>query len=636
MTEKIRHEESFEFQAEIKKLLNILSHSLYTHKEVFLRELISNASDALTKMRFHALSNTEHDDKELSLEINIDVDEKKKTLTISDTGIGMTKDEVIQNIGTIAKSGSLEFIAKLSEQAKKDSNIIGQFGVGFYSVFMVADEVRIRTKSYKKTEPAIEWHSDGTGKYFLDSTEKEKRGTEIIVHLKEEEKEYTDKSRIQSIIKKYSNFVSFPIMVCGERANQITAIWKEPKKNITEEQYNEFYKFITNTEETPLFRLHTSAEAPIQFYSILYCPSANYEVYGFKKLDHGIQVYSNKILIQSDCTTLLPEYMRFIHGVVDSSDIPLNISRETFQDNRIIHKIKGILVKQTLSLLQDMAKNEREKYETLWRQFGRILKEGMHFDSENRETLAQLMRFNSSRCQNFDGLISLREYADRMRPEQKEIYYITAVNRETIEKSPYLEIFRKKDVEVLYLTDPNDEILLAELQEFEKKPIRSADQANLDLLKDGEKKIVDTTEEPKDFEATFNHLLKTLRLTLADKVTDVKESQRLSDSPCCLVNPEGMPSVHVQKLIQMMHSDYKIAKKIMEINRKHRLIQNLAKMNENTDYQQLVEKIALQLFENALMQDGIVSDPTSMVPRLNEIMEELTKATLGEGKRIIV
>ncbi|MBE7445926.1 MAG: molecular chaperone HtpG [Planctomycetia bacterium] len=376
MTEQMKHEEGFEFQAEIKKLLNILSHSLYTHKEVFLRELISNASDALTKMKFYSLTNADYEGKDIPLEINIDGDNEKKTLTISDTGIGMTKDEIIQNVGTIAKSGSLEFITNLSEQAKNDSNIIGQFGVGFYAVFMVADEVRIRTKSHKKGEPAYEWHSDGTGKYFLNPIEKANRGTEIIVHLKDEEKEYTEKSRIQSIIKKYSNFVSFPIMVCGERANQITAIWKEPKKDIKEEQYTEFYKFISNTEDTPLFHLHTSAEAPIQFSSILYCPSTNYETYGFKKLEHGVHLYSNKILIQSDCKLLLPEYLRFIHGVVDSSDIPLNISRETFQDNRIIHKMKSILVKQVLTLLQDMARNEKEKYETFWRQFGRILKEG--------------------------------------------------------------------------------------------------------------------------------------------------------------------------------------------------------------------------------------------------------------------
>ncbi|HQU30016.1 MAG: molecular chaperone HtpG [Planctomycetia bacterium] len=636
MTADIKHGESFEFQAEIKKLLNILSHSLYTHKEVFLRELISNASDALTKMHFYSLSNPDYEGKDLPLEITIDVDEKNKILTISDTGIGMTREEVIQNVGTIAKSGSLEFIANLSEQARKDSNIIGQFGVGFYSVFMVADEVRIRTRSYKKEEPACEWHSDGTGKYFLNPVEKEKRGTDIIVHLKEDEKEYVEKVRIQSIIKKYSNFVSFPIMVCGERANQITAIWKEPKKNVTEEQYNEFYKFISNTEDTPLFRLHTSAEAPIQFSSILYCPSTNYEAYGFKKLEHGLQLYSNKILIQSDCKMLLPEYLRFIRGVVDSADIPLNISRETFQDNRMIQKTKSILVKQIITLLQELDKNEKEKYETFWRQFGRILKEGMHIDFENRDLLAQLMRFNSSQCADAAGLVSLKEYVSRMKPEQKEIYYITAVNRDTIEKSPYLEIFRKKEVEVLYLTDPNDEFILSGLHEFEKKPIRSADQANLDLLRDSDKKVVDTSEEPQNYEEIFKHLMKTVKVTLADRVMDVKESNRLVDSPCCLVNPDGVPSVHVQKLIQMVDSNYKISKKIMEINRKNRMIQNLSQMNENPAYQPLIEKMVHQLFENALMQDGVVFDPTSMVSRLNELMEELTKAVLGERKKIII
>jgi len=636
MAEQVKQNETFEFQAEIKKLLNILSHSLYTHKEVFLRELISNASDALTKLHFLSLTDTDYEGKDLPLEITIDLDEKNRTLTITDTGIGMNRDEIIENVGTIAKSSSLEFIAKLSEEAKKDSNVIGQFGVGFYSVFMVADEVKIRTKSYKKDEPAIEWQSDGTGKYVLNPIEKEKRGTEIIVHLKEEEKEYTDKTRVESIIKKYSNFVSFPILLGGERVNQITAIWKEPKKDITEEQYNEFYKFISNTEEKPLFRLHTSAEAPIQFYSILYCPTTNYENFIMKKLEHGIQLYSNKILIQQDCKVLLPEYLRFICGVVDSSDIPLNISRETFQDNRIVQKIKSVLVKQVLGLLQDIAEKEKEKYETFWRQFGRILKEGVFFDFENQGALAQLMRFNSSKCDDSNGLVSLKEYKERMKPEQKEIYYITAVNRETIEKSPYLEIFRKKDIEVFYLTDPNDEILLSNLGEFEKIPLVSADQANLNLVQESDKNIVDTSEEPQNYEEMFKHILKTMKAVLGDRILDVKESYRLSDSPCCLVNPDKAPSVHVQKLIHMMDKNYQITKKIMEVNRKHRLIQNLARMNENPSNQQLVEKITNQLFENALMQDGVVSDPTSMVPRVNELLEELTNATLGESKRIIL
>ncbi len=635
MSENVK-EEGFEFQAEIKKLLNILSHSLYTHKEVFLRELISNASDALTKVRYHALTHPDYEGKELPLEIHIDLDEKNKTVTISDTGIGMTRDEIVQNVGTIAKSGSLEFIANLSEEARKNSNIIGQFGVGFYSVFMVADEVRIRTKSYRKDAQAFEWRSDGSGKYFLTEIDKEKRGTDIIIHLKEEEKGYTDKVTIQSIIKKYSNFVSFPILVSGEKANQITAIWKEPKKDIKDEQYNEFYKFITNVEETPLFRHHTSAEAPIQFSSILYCPAINREMYGYKKLEHGIQLYSNKILIQSDCKMLLPEYLRFLHGVVDSADIPLNISRETFQDNRIIHTMKNILVKQILKLLQEMAKNEKEKYETFWRQHGRIFKEGAHLDFENKEILSQLLRFNSSKCTKADDLIALREYADRMKPEQKEIYYITAASRDAIEKSPYLEIFRKKDVEVLYLTDPHDEFILSGIMEFEKKPIRSVDQANLDLLKDADKKIVDTTEEPQGYEETFKHLLKSMRLALADRVADVKESHRLVDSPCCLVNPDGMPSAHFQKLIQMMDKEYKTTKKIMEVNRKHQIIKNLARMNDNPAHQPLVEKIVNQLCDNALMQDGVVFEPMTMVTRLNELMEDLTKATLGDVKRIII
>ena len=631
-----KKEEGFEFQAEIKKLLNILSHSLYTHKEVFLRELISNASDALTKVHYHALTHPDYEGKELPLEISIDLDEKNKTVTISDTGIGMTRDEIVENVGTIAKSGSLEFIANLSEEARKNSNIIGQFGVGFYSVFMVADEVRIRTKSYQKDAQAFEWRSDGSGKYFLTEIDKEKRGTDVIIHLKEEEKEYTDTVKIQSIIKKYSNFVSFPILVGGEKANQITAIWKEPKKDIKEEQYNEFYKFITNVEETPLFHHHTSAEAPIQFSSILYCPATNREMHGYKKLDHGVQLYSNKILIQSDCKMLLPEYLRFLHGVVDSADIPLNISRETFQDNRIIHAMKNILAKQILKQLQEMAKNEKDKYETFWRQHGRIFKEGAHLDFENKEALSHLLRFNSSKSAKADDLIALKEYVDRMKPEQSEIYYITAASREAIEKSPYLEIFKKKDVEVLYLTDPHDEFILSGIMEFEEKPIRSADQANLDLLKDADKKIVDTTEEPKGYEETFKHLLKTMRLALADRVTDVKESHRLVDSPCCLVNPDGMPSVHFQKLIQMMDKEYKTTKKIMEVNRKHPIIKNLAKMNENTAHHPLIEKVVNQLCDNTLMQDGVVFEPTTMVARLNDLMEELTKATLGEVKRIIV
>ncbi|RMD59536.1 MAG: molecular chaperone HtpG, partial [Nitrospirae bacterium] len=475
-------EETFEFQAEIKQLLHIIVFSLYTKKEIFIRELISNASDALDKMRYKLLTEDNVRDKELPLEIRIELDEKHKIFSITDTGIGMTKDELIQNIGTIAKSGTLEFIKKLAEGTKKeDLNLIGQFGVGFYSVFMVAKEVFVLTKSYREGEPPYCWHSDGTNAYSIREIDMKNRGTKVEVHLKDEEAEFVNVDRVEGIIRRYSNFVPYPIFLNGRQVNQVSAIWMKPKSELKKEDYVEFYKFLTNSVEEPLSYLHIYSDAPLSFHSILYIPMKKLELIGLGKLEHGLHLYTKRVLIQGECKELLPDYLRFVRGVVDSEDISINISRETIQDNIILQKIKRFLNRKVLDHLEEMLRKNREQYVAFWKEFGRILKEGIAVDLENRDRLTNLLLFNSSRCPDADTFITLKEYTERMQEGQKEIYYMSGMNREAVDKSPHIEVFKKKGIEVIYLYDPLDDIIMNTLIQYDGKPIKSAEQADIGI-----------------------------------------------------------------------------------------------------------------------------------------------------------
>ena len=549
------HKQKVEFKAETKKLLDILVHSLYTSREIFLRELISNSSDALDKLRFESTKGTDFADKDLPLEIKIGFDEKKNIITLSDTGIGMTRDELIANIGTIAKSGSEEFLKQLSESKEAVNNIIGRFGIGFYSVFMVAKEVVLKTKSFKKDESAVEWKSDGAGDYEVsDIDEKINRGTTIEIHLKDDAKEFADKYRLEGIIKKHSNFISSPIYLEKDKVNTIAAVWREPKSSIKKEQYDEFYKFLTYDNEVPFETIHTSVDAPIQFNTLLFIPKKSYEYWRFNRDDYGLDLYVRRVLIQHQNKDLLPEYLSFVKGVVDSEDLPLNISRETLQENIIFTKISGSVTSNVLSHLTKIAKDAPERYAEFWKEHGKIFKLG-YMDFTNADKYQQLIRFNSSASKDEKELVSLEEYTSRLKKDQKEIYYALGASREAIDLNPHLEIFKAKGLEVLYLYDPVDEFVVTSIRkhkEFEFKSVDGAELKELDKLEDVEKKEDSAEILTKEDEKHFDSLLSRMKDILGDKVTEVKESTRLKGSPSCLINPDDTMSSTMQKILKCL------------------------------------------------------------------------------------
>lgn len=622
MSEKAK---SYKFKAEVNQLLDILVHSLYTNKEIFLRELISNASDALDKVRFELTSGADVTDKNLDLEINIKLDKDKKLLTISDTGIGMTRDEIIKNIGTIARSGSADFLKQLAKDAeKKDvSSIIGKFGVGFYSVFMVAEEVVIKTKSYIQDEPPVEWRSKGMGSFQIsDLDEKQKRGTTIEVHLKEDAIEYTEKYRVESAIKNHSNFISFPIKVDKEKVNTIAAIWREPKSSIKKKDYEEFYKFLTYDHEPPMDTIHVSIDAPVQFNSIMFIPKRPFDLYGISKEDIGLDLYVKSVLIQHKNSDLIPEYLGFLKGMVDSPDIPLNISRETLQENRIVMKISQTLVKQVLSFLEKKAKKE-EEYNEFWKAHGRIFKLG-YTDYVNQEKFADLLRFDSTANTEADKLTSLAAYVERAKEDQKEIYYLSGASREALLSDPHLEIFRRKGLEVLLLLDPVDEFLMTGLSKYKTDytftSVEQADLSKLEKVEDVEK-VESKVEEMSEGEtAVFKKLLEKIKDILGDRVTEVRESKRLRDSPSCLVNPDGEMTSQMHKMMQFINKDVSIPKKIFEINKDHPLTRNLIKIYKNDPKDPFISTTVEQLYESALLLEGYLNDPHKLVNRIQDIL----------------
>lgn len=621
------HTKKYEFKAEVKKLLDILVHSLYTSREIFLRELISNASDALDKVRFEITKGTDVVDKELPLEIKIDFDEKKNTITISDTGIGMTHDELITNIGTIAKSGSEEFLKQLSENKEAANNIIGRFGVGFYSVFMVAKEVIIKSKSFRKDEPAVWWKSDGSGDYEIaELNEPLKRGTIIEIHLRDDAKEFADKYRLEGIINRHSNFISFPIYLKNEKINTIAALWREPKTSIKPEQYNEFYKFLTHDTEDPLEVIHTSVDAPIQFNALLFIPKRSYEFWRWSKDDYGLDLYVRRVLIQHQNKDLLPEYLSFVKGVVDSEDLPLNISRETLQENIIFTKIANSVTTNVLSHLLKLAKDNPERYNDFWREHGRVFKLG-YMDFTNADKYQQLLRFNSSASTDEKELISLDDYVSRMKKDQKEIYFALGSSREAIDLNPHLEIFKSKGLEVLYLYDPVDEFVVTSIRKYKDFEFKSVDTVDLKSLE----KFEDITErkekfEPlsKDDEKHFDSLLDKMKKILGDCVKEVKESKRLKNSPSCLVNADDSISSTMRKILRMSNSEVKLPNQevILEINKDHKLIRNLLEIFKKNSDDEFIKDTTEQLYESALLLEGNLDDPHKLVNRLNKMLTE--------------
>jgi molecular chaperone HtpG len=612
----ISEKQEFSFQAEIKQLLYLLSHSLYQSREIAIRELVSNASDALDKMRYIALTDEAHRDTG-PLEITVETNKEGQQLVIRDNGIGMNREELVTNLGTIARSGSLEFLKNLTVAGKVDLSLIGQFGVGFYSAFMIADRVRVRTRSYKESE-GWEWESDGTGTFHVSPAEGLGRGTEVILHLKDDAKEFADDWRVKGVLKRYSSFVPHPIRMAGEVVNSQKPIWVEPKSQVTDEQYREFYQHLTHhTEESPLWHLHLAADSPIQFRAILYCPPTNVELLGFGRVEHGLSLCAKRILVQGDCRDLVPEYLRFLYGLVDSEDLPLNISRETLQDNTVIRRIRNTLVKGVFDRLQQLSDDRPDDYLTFYKQFGPILKEGVAIDPANRERIARLLRFASSHNEAAGALTSLDEYVKRAQPEQKRIYYLGGPDLASLRKSPNLEVFRRRGLEALFLTDPIDEFVMSALQTFDGKTLTSIDAADLDLP--------GAEPEPKKDEpsaAGFGRVLDLFRKALGDRVQEVRESKRLTDSPCCLVNPDGGLSSQMQRILRMANKDFPTSKRIFEVNPSAPLIRRLASLSANHDHNRFIEQCGLQLWANATLLEGVVAEPEEMVTRIQSFIEE--------------
>ena len=612
---------TYEFKAEVRQLLDILAHSLYTNREIFLRELVSNASDALDKVRFELNRGTQVHGAGLPLEIRIGLDPDQNMITVTDTGIGLTREEAIENIGTIAKSGSAEFLSAAADEGGLDG-IIGRFGVGFYSVFMAAKEVVVKSRSYRPDAQAISWRSDGTGSFEVaDLDEDLPRGTTVEVRLKEDADEFADKIRLKSIIERHSNFISFPIYIDGDQVNTVPALWREPKSQIKDEQYEEFYKFLTLDSEPPLTSLHLSSDAPVQYNSLLFVPARSHDILGLNREAPGLDLYVRRVLIQRGNNELLPEYLGFIRGVVDSEDLPLNISRETFQENTALRKITGHLVRQVLRHLKKIAEDDQEKYAGFWKEHGRVFKLG-HADFMNRETFAELLRFNSSHLENKDETMSLADYAGRMKEGQDEIYYVFGPSREAVKLNPHLEIFREKGLEVLYLYDPLDEFVLESLGNFKEFKLKAVEHTDAGSLSRFESAPRDDKPEPlaaddqKDFEKFVGHV----RDVLGERVEQVKVSSRLSDSPCCLVNPDGGLTSSMQKILQVAHKDVSIPAKILEINQDHRLIRDLFAIFKTNPHDDYLDTALIHLFESSLLLEGYLKDPHELVGRMQDLL----------------
>lgn len=620
---------TYEFKAETKKLLDIVINSLYTERDVFVRELISNAADALEKFRHASITETEVFDGHMPLEITIELDEEKNTLTITDTGIGMTKGELEHNLGTIAHSGSNTYLAELVEAAKKDVSLIGQFGVGFYSAFMAGKTVRVQTRSWDKSE-GHEWGSDGTGSFTITEMSGLHRGTKVIVELKDDAKDYAQKWKINSIIKQYSSFVSFPIKIDGEIINTVQALWTKNKNDVKEEEYNEFYKFIGNAATDPMYRLHFSADVPLAINALLFVPAENFEVFGFGKVDPGVNLYCQRILIDQHSKNILPDWLRFLKGVVDSEDLPLNISRQALQDNALVAKLRRVITKRFLKHLDEEATREPEKYQKFWSTFGIYLKEGVTSDYEYQKELGRLLRFESSK--SADGTpIALADYLLRMNPDQEEIYYINGPNRTAIEAGPYVEMFTKKDIEILYTMEPIDDFVLSHLGEFDGKKLVSADSADLSLSKDEEE-----TKEEKNAEESgrldkgaLEELTKWMQKVLEKTVSEVVVSKRLVDAPAMIVNPGGHMTSTMERILSAGRKEHGIpgmegSKKKLEINAKNPLIVKLAELHKKDDL--FAGEVAKQIHDNAMIQAGLVVDPLEMVERNYRILSRVVES----------
>ena len=618
-SDKLEALEEFEYQAEMKQLLHLIVHSLYSHSEVFLREVISNASDALNQVRFRQLTDKNIVSPNAPLRISISVDSKTQTFSIADTGIGMTKEDLVSRIGTIASSGTVAFLERLKEEGKPfDANMIGQFGIGFYSVFMVTDQVVIETRHADPESKGYRWESTGASKFTVEEFPREERGTKISFKLKDDAKEFSEEYRVNEIIKKYSNFADFSIHVNGEQVNTISALWQKNKNEVTDEDLEEFYKFISNDFNPILGHLHLSIEGQVNFKAMVFVPeTAPFDFSRGEDLK-SLQLYANRIFIQDDCKELLPEYLRFVAGVVDTEDLPLNVSREVTQVSPVMGKIKNVLTGRILSLLEDWAKNDQEKYDKFSTNFGLLFKTGLSTDFGNRDRLIDLLRFESTKTE-IRKLTSLKDYVAGMQEDQKEIYYLTGESRAAVELNPNLEYFRKRGIEVLFFIDPADIFNIPQLHDYDEKPIKGIETADLDLKSDEESKADSLTEDES------KSLFSLFKETLGDKVEDVVESKRLVDSAATLVVGASGMDRQMERMMKMMNQDIPGSKKILEINPSHPLIKNLAHIHENNGDESLLKSCILQVYEGALLIDGNMDSPTEFVARMTEIMAHATR-----------
>lgn len=616
----VKKGEEFTFQAEMKQLLHLIIHSLYQHKEIFLRELISNASDALNKAHSRLLVDQSLFDADAKLEIKISADKDAKTLTISDSGIGMSRDDLIENLGTIARSGTQSFLEQLKAAGEEGaSDLIGHFGVGFYSAFMVADKVVVRTRSIEKEGQALEWSSEGGNAFEIREIEKENRGTEIILHLNEDNQDFSEEFRIKQVIKKYSNYVFFPIIMGEDQVNEITAIWTKRKSEVTEEEYEEFFKTVSGNFGKPLSTIHTSVEGNLQYHALLYIPeSASFEQL-FGKEIKGIKLYCRKVFVHDGDTGLLPPYLRFVTGVVDSEDLPLNVSREVVQNNPVTAKIGKALTKKVLSEIESMAKKDMDKFKKFWKSFSRVFKEGLRSDFLRKEQLLELMHYETS-TQEAESLHTLASYVERMPEKQEEIYYVAGDSREAALLNPKLEIFKKHNIEVLLFLDPVDEFVIGDgfsEAKYKEKVLKEIDQADLSWIEDGDE---DEVEKASDDELAS--LIVAMKDTIGEQVEDVKKSDRLVDSPCALVSSKDGMSSQMEKMMKMMNEQFEGSKRILEINPKNSIIRSLAKLAKKDAESDLLKACAEQLFENVMLIEGNLKSTEKMVARNYVFMEK--------------
>ena len=621
------------FQAEVKQLLSLMIHSLYSNKEIFLRELISNASDAADKLRFEALANPALYETDPDLKITLRIDKEARTLTISDNGIGMSREEVIANIGTIAKSGTKEFLATLTGDQQKDAKLIGQFGVGFYSSFIVAEKVTLVTRrAGLPAAQGVRWESDGSGEYAIEPFERRARGTEVTLHLREGEDELFEPWHIKSIVRKYSDHIGLPILLAGESKvdpvtkefmpgkeetlNQASALWARPKAEITEEQYKEFYKHVGHDFEDPLAWAHARVEGRQSYTQLLYLPArAPFDLWD-RQARHGVRLYVKRVFILEDSENLMPGYLRFVRGVIDAEDLPLNVSREILQESRDVEAIRAGCVKRVLGLLEDLASNQAEKYATFWREFGRAFKEGVGEDAANREKIAKLLRFSSTHAETEAQAVSLADYVSRLKAGQDKIWYVTADSFAAARSSPHLEVFRRKGIEVLLLGERVDEWLVAHLTEFEGKKLASVARGGLDLgdLADAEEKK-SGDEKRKE----FRELTEKIKEALGERVKEVRVTQRLTDSPACLVSDENEMSANLARILKAAGQKAPESKPILEINPDHPIVLRL-----RGEEARFADWAAL-LHEQALLAEGAaLEDPAGFVKRMNSLLLEIS------------